>query len=410
MDLLEFPGMTDDLAAVQTFLDMKAGGSQATRRSYSHHLLQLMLWLRLKHPGRELADIRAADLLDYAYFLHRPDPDWVQTTDRNDGNRMRLADGTLNPDWRPLRGPLSPKSVVAAMRTVKSFYRFLFESNYMVANPGAMISPTAIVAYTEQRDAETRHAVDPQAEVPAAPDANTFFSGNVWNRHERAHQARRHALPKDLVAFLLDRLVPGDGEPEHIQRRQWRQRFILTLLYFTGLRIDEACRARYEELERVPKEDGRVIWWLHVVGKGRRKGKVPLNSRVLEALGDYRQSVDAALPRLPGEGETGALIWRENGDRNGVGNQQLRKMVSRMFDAAARDAAKAELPEADVRRLEQATSHWLRHSRATHSLDSGLPFPEVQKLLRHEHMTTTAIYVHADDDALAEAHEEATKL
>ena len=48
--------------------------------------------------------------------------------------------------------------------------------------------------------------------------------------------------------------------------------------------------------------------------------------------------------------------------------------------------------------LRQASTHWLRHTSATHQADAGNDIRFIQKNLRHASIETTAIYFHAEDD------------
>jgi integrase/recombinase XerC len=48
--------------------------------------------------------------------------------------------------------------------------------------------------------------------------------------------------------------------------------------------------------------------------------------------------------------------------------------------------------------LRRASTHWLRHTAATHQADAGNDIRFIQKNLRHASIETTAIYLHAEDD------------
>lgn len=49
--------------------------------------------------------------------------------------------------------------------------------------------------------------------------------------------------------------------------------------------------------------------------------------------------------------------------------------------------------------LRRASTHWLRHTAASHQADAGTDLRHIQKNLRHTSIETTAIYLHAEDDA-----------
>ena len=48
--------------------------------------------------------------------------------------------------------------------------------------------------------------------------------------------------------------------------------------------------------------------------------------------------------------------------------------------------------------LRRASTHWLRHTAATHQADAGTDLRFIQKNLRHASLETTALYLHAEDD------------
>ena len=67
-------------------------------------------------------------------------------------------------------------------------------------------------------------------------------------------------------------------------------------------------------------------------------------------------------------------------------------------ELAATDPARAAL-------LRRASTHWLRHTAATHQADAGTDLRHIQRNLRHASIDTTAIYLHVEDD---ERHQRTT--
>jgi len=78
----------------------------------------------------------------------------------------------------------------------------------------------------------------------------------------------------------------------------------------------------------------------------------------------------------------------------------VKDILSRAADEIqATDAHKAE-------KLRRASTHWLRHTAVTHQADAGIELRYLNRSARHAKLETTAIYLHADDDAWHEAMEQ----
>jgi len=143
-----------------------------------------------------------------------------------------------------------------------------------------------------------------------------------------------------------------------------RDRTIIRLLYFAGLRVSELCSLKWRDL-KVRGDGGQIT----VFGKGEKTRTVLV----------------------------GAGIWRDINELKGneskddpvfvslKGGHLCRSMVFHIV----RNAAKRALIEANV------SPHWLRHSHASHSLDRGAPIHLLQKTLGHSSVAITEMYLHA---------------
>ncbi|MDR9440559.1 MAG: site-specific integrase, partial [Halomonas sp.] len=86
--------------------------------------------------------------------------------------------------------------------------------------------------------------------------------------------------------------------------------------------------------------------------------------------------------------------------RRGLGDNRLYRLVRDGFREAA-DALEREAGEAaqgEVRRLREATPHWLRHTALTHQAQAGVELRYLAATARHSRLDTTARYLHTEDE------------
>lgn len=189
----------------------------------------------------------------------------------------------------------------------------------------------------------------------------------------RAPRQPRH-LPRpidvDLLAGFLD--MPHDGSP--LARRD---QAILELLYSSGLRLAELAGLHLVDLQ--PRR-------VRVMGKGSKPRQVPVGARARQALDAWLEVRD----RLAVAGET-ALFVGLRGRR--LGHRAIQKRLEQL-------ARRRGLPE-------HLHPHRLRHSFASHLLESSQDLRAVQELLGHANLSTTQVYTRLDWQHLAAGYDAA---
>ncbi|HEU4950044.1 MAG TPA: tyrosine-type recombinase/integrase, partial [Candidatus Deferrimicrobiaceae bacterium] len=196
-------------------------------------------------------------------------------------------------------------------------------------------------------------------------------------------------LPVDeMEAFL--RGIPGGTF------REIRDAAILELLYSSGLRVGELCSLRMRD---VSIESSTV----RVTGKGRKVRVVPVGGKALEAVGKY------LAVRLPARGEA----FRGGPDeplflnlRGSIGGKSGRGISPRSVARMLRDRLDAR--EGAVGR--HLSPHGMRHSFATHLLESGADLRAIQEMLGHSSLSTTQRYARVNVGHLVRMYEEAHPL
>lgn len=141
-----------------------------------------------------------------------------------------------------------------------------------------------------------------------------------------------------------------------------KARMIVTLLYSSGMRVGELINLKWVDIQ----EDEGLIWVRR--GKGKKDRQVPLSRKTQEELNRYRQMFGQSSYVF--EGQYGGPY----------STRSVNAYISRMTKKAGIN--------------KQITAHTLRHSFATHLLDSGIDLRYIQKLLGHSSSKTTEIYTH----------------
>ena len=182
-------------------------------------------------------------------------------------------------------------------------------------------------------------------------------------------------LPATLTADQAARLVALEARDPLAAR----DRALLELLYSSGLRLSELVNLNIPELDL---SAGSV----RVTGKGRKVRDVPVGTKAREAL----RAWFAVRTQFAGADEPAVFVTR-----NG------RRLGGRAVQARLRWRAKQQGMEVPVH------PHMLRHSFASHVLESSGDLRAVQEMLGHANISTTQIYTHLDFQHLAGVYDKA---
>jgi len=216
-----------------------------------------------------------------------------------------------------------------------------------------------------------------QARLSACRSLFKFLLRGGELKHDPAAGVRAPKAPRKLPQVLdVDEMgklveIPTDGAEAK------RDRAILELLYSSGLRISELTGLKWRDLDLA---DASV----RVTGKGRKTRIVPVGSKALVALRVLRD-----LEQVTNEDEP---VFR---GRNGAP----------IGAATVRTRMKAWAKAQGIER--RVYPHLLRHSFASHLLESSGDLRAVQELLGHADIATTQIYTHLDFQHLARVYDAA---
>lgn len=161
-----------------------------------------------------------------------------------------------------------------------------------------------------------------------------------------------------------------------------RDRAVLEVFYSTGIRVSELVGLNWADVDF-------QLEIIRVVGKGSKERIVPIGEIALRALRDYGQEQREKW-QLSAKGETAVFL-------NNRGHRITTRSVARIVEK--------HLKQAGIH--VKMGPHGLRHSFATHLLNSGADLRSIQELLGHASLSTTQRYTHLNLDALTAVYDKA---
>ena len=186
-------------------------------------------------------------------------------------------------------------------------------------------------------------------------------------------------LPKALSVDEAARLLQPDDDGD--SRLEARDAAMFELLYSSGLRLAELVGLDRDALDSI-LNDGEV----RVIGKRSKPRLVPVGSQARQALAAWAAVRDALAAT-----DEPALFVNRRGRRIGPRSVELR---------LARRAVRLGLPQ-------HVHPHMLRHSFASHVLQSSGDLRAVQEMLGHASIASTQVYTHLDFQHLASVYDKA---
>ena len=333
---------TSDIEAIKTWL-MEFESSPNTFTSYRQCAERFIMWgLEQKLT---LAQIKREDIQDYQNFLSNPSPSefWCgPAISRN------------NPKWRPFVHGLSPSSIKLNLQILTTMYEYLLQSGYLNNNPFRLVKRKSARLVTKNKNIER------------------YLTHKEW----------------DYVIEYIEKLPRANT----IQKITYnRTKWVFNLLYLSGCRRSEIASAKMSDFI-----NKRSQWWLRVIGKGNKYGEIPVPNALLVALIDYRRSLN--LSDFPESTETNiALVNNTKGNKFApISDSMLYKIIKNTCHAIAEQVTLVDPSAAYV--IDKVSTHWLRHTSATHQVDAGIDIRVVKENLRHSLIETTMRYQHTEED------------
>ena len=191
---------------------------------------------------------------------------------------------------------------------------------------------------------------------------------------------KRKNLPSFLTVSQMEALLRLPSRED-----VWglRDLAILELFYSTGMRLSELSELKLSSIDF----SGGLI---RVMGKGSKERIIPVGKEALDALRGYLSRRESRVKNLsPVDSEVLFL------------NHSGKKLTSRSIARIVKKHAQ------QVSEDKRTSPHKLRHTFATHLLDSGMDLLAVKDLLGHSNLSTTQIYTHVTTERLKKVYKKA---
>lgn len=346
----------NDAEAISAFL-REYKESPETLRSYAKEVERLLLWC-IYVAKINISSLRRTHLQSYQEFLKKPEPSAIWCGP----SVSRLTkDGGVNPNWRAFTKGLGGASINKSLTILDSFFNYLVQANYLIGNPLAV----------------DRRRKKRQDRTP-----------NIIDRY----------LEKDEINATLTALneYPADTETRSFQAI--RARYIILLLFYTGLRIAESANHTMGDFKQ--RKDR---WFLRVIGKGKKLREIPIPDVLLDALADFRKMVGLTSPQPTFQEATPLIPMRNLTDT--ISTRRIDQILKWAFNLGAE-----QFPNAPHKasKLQAASAHWLRHSYVTYLLEAGASLKVAQENAGHADVSTTMHYTHVAETDRHEATNQIT--
>lgn len=333
----------NDAEAVSSFL-AEFRESPLTLQSYTKEIERLLLWCI--HVAKiNISSLRRSHLIEYQEFVKNPQPKKIWCGPKAP---RRLKDGSINPAWRSFSKGLSSTTLNKIITILDSFFNYLVQTNYLTG------SPLAVDRRRKKRNRGQVKIIDRYLEV-------------------------------DEIHAVLNALKVYPSKNEESQFQVVRARYIILLLFYTGLRIAEAAQ---HHMGNFLQREGN--WFLRVIGKGKKLREIPIPDELLVALSEFRLRVNLPSSQ-PQFREKTPLIPMQN-LKQSISTRRIDQILKWAFNLGANTLEFIQPRKAS--KLRSASAHWLRHSYVTCLLDSGAPLKVAQENAGHSDIGTTMHYRH----------------
>ena len=290
-----------------------------------------------------------------------------------------------------LRG-CSPHTVASYRDTFKLLIVFFRDERSVPPEKLTLdrIDPDAITAFLNWLEVTRRNSVSTRNQRQAAISS--------FHRWLQSQDPTRMACCQDILAIPAKR-APRPAvhhltveqtrrllaQPDRSTRRGRRDATLLAVLYDTGARVSELADLTVRDIRLEPPA------LVALTGKGRKTRHVPLTGNTVTLLRAYL--AEHGLDRAGRDDHP--VFFNQHGGKLSRGG------IAWLLGKYQTQTGDPTLLDTDL------SPHTLRHSKAMHLYDAGVPLPYIRDILGHVELSTTEIYARASTEAKRRALEAA---
>ena len=272
---------------------------------------------------------------------------------------------------------LSPHTIAAYRRDLREFLQHCSRSNLQKLT---QVSSATVREFAAQQH---RKGISPRSIRRKLSSVRSLFNYLVGQKQATNNPAdgviapkTNNVLPNTLDADQVHGLLSANGNSDDSISR--RDRAIVETFYTAGLRLAELAALNLQDIDL----DEKLVT---VTGKGSKQRVLPLGGAAVEALKNWLEVRDDFSP----DGEQAVFL-----------SKRQRRLSHRTIQQ--------RIKVFGVKHSQLSLHpHMLRHSFASHMLESSGDLRAVQELLGHANLSTTQIYTHLDFQHLAKIYDKA---
>ncbi len=250
----------------------------------------------------------------------------------------------------------SPNTIKSYTEAISTFLKYFYQKSI------SAITNADLADFNSNYIIKNNYSTAYQNQVINGVKLFFSFAHSLKFEVEKTERPRReHKLPNVLSKEEVAAILKAPANQKH--------RTMLSLIYACGLRRSEMLNLKPENI------DSKRHLLIILNAKGKKDRVVPISDKVIEMLREYYK---VYKPK----------VWLFEGQK--PGEKYSEKSIQSVLKQALEHA----------RISKPVTLHWLRHSYATHLLESGTDLRYIQELLGHKSSKTTEIYTHVTEKSI----------